>query len=736
MIDVIVPVYDGYEETRRCIESVLDNRNATEFNLLVIDDCSPNPSIKTYLKELSSAGKIELLVNEKNKGFVGTVNRGMSLHADREVVLLNSDTVVAGDWLDRIMANAATDARIATLTPYSNNAEICSFPTLCKPNPLFPGMSVADVDAVFSTLPQKQIDVPTGVGFCMYISRAALNEVGLFDEVTFGRGYGEENDFCLRAAAKGWRNVICSNVFVFHDGGVSFSTEKGERVRHAMEVLDKRYPFYHRLVHEHIQADPERPFRVLAQLHILKASPRRKYVFVTHRLGGGVIKHLQEVADHLSDEVDVLLLRPADHGSVELCSRYGGYDWSLFFQLSVECDALQRVLKSLDVERLHLHHVMGIQDGVLNMMTDLGLPYDVTLHDYYFVNANPTLIGKEGFFAEDTLSRDQQCAEAYPVPFGLDALQWRNKYGPVLSGADRVIAPSERCRSVYLEYFPDANIQVAYHPEWEQSWPYPHPVLPVLSSDDRLRVMVVGAISREKGADVLERTATYRDPLNRLEYHLLGYAYRPLAPEVIQHGPYEDGQLDVLLKEFDPHLIWFPAQWHETYCYALSAALRAGVPVMATDLGSFPERLAGRPMSYIKPWRTGPIEWSDTLLQIRDWMIAHQGMPVEQTEWHQEMKEARAFLYSRDYLAPVTLPDSDDVLPSLDEVMLWCYPHQLSGAIPLSSRERFLRILLRIRELPGVHHVLRLVPFELQRNIKRWFSHRAIHDIVHDKDVI
>ena len=275
MIDVIIPVYDGYEETKRCIESVLDNKNSRVFNLLVVDDCSPNPAIKQYLQDLSNRKSIELLVNSVNKGFVGTVNRGMSLHPDRDVILLNSDTQVANDWLDRMLSHADIDKRIATITPFSNNAEICSFPKFCQPNDLLHGLSVDQVDDVFSTLPKKQIDVPTGVGFCMYIRRSAINDVGLFDEETFGRGYGEENDFCLRVAAKGWRNIICSDVFVFHDGGVSFSTEKTERVQYAMSVLDKRYPFYHRLVHEHIKLDPERPFRVLAQLTVLKNSARK-----------------------------------------------------------------------------------------------------------------------------------------------------------------------------------------------------------------------------------------------------------------------------------------------------------------------------------------------------------------------------------------------------------------------------------------------------------------------------
>lgn len=261
--------------------------------------------------------------------------------------------------------------------------------------------------------------------------------------------------------------------------------------------------------------------------------------------------------------------------------------------------------------------------------------------------------------------------------------------------------------------------------------------MPSLTGNDKLKVLVIGAMSREKGADVLEKTATYRDPLGRLEYHLLGYAYRPLAPDVIQHGPYDDGKLDSLIAELDPHLIWFPAQWHETYCYTLSAALRSGLPILATDLGSFPERLQDRPLSYIKPWRTDPIEWNDTLLQIRDWLVSNQSYNEDSSGWHQPAMVQREFLYSRDYVVKNTAMDNSGYekpeLPALEQVRVWCFPHHVTGGAQLSEREKWLSVLIRLRELPGLHWLLRIVPFEWQRAIKRWFSHRPVHDIVNEQ---
>ncbi|HEX5287198.1 MAG TPA: glycosyltransferase, partial [Polaromonas sp.] len=116
VVDVLVPVYGGFAETMRCIYSVLDCEQKTSFNLLVVNDCSPDPEICGELRRLSSAGLIELHELPENLGFVGACNFGMGLHRDRDVLLLNSDTEVYSDWLDRIRRAAYRNGRTGTVT--------------------------------------------------------------------------------------------------------------------------------------------------------------------------------------------------------------------------------------------------------------------------------------------------------------------------------------------------------------------------------------------------------------------------------------------------------------------------------------------------------------------------------------------------------------------------------------------------------------------------------------------
>ena len=261
-IDVIVPVYGGLAATRRCLESVLTNPQRAAHEVVVVDDRGPEPGIARYLDPLAAAGRLTLLRNERNLGFVQSVNRGMALHPDRDVVLLNSDTEVANDWLDRLSAAARSAPDIATATPFSNNATICSYPFEGWNGDVPGALGLAGLDAVFAaTLAGRTLDIPTAVGFCMYIRRDCLARIGLFDAERYGRGYGEENDFCMRALKAGWRHVLAADAFVFHEGSVSFGPEKLKLIERATQVLVEAHPDYPQRVHDFIARDPARPLR-------------------------------------------------------------------------------------------------------------------------------------------------------------------------------------------------------------------------------------------------------------------------------------------------------------------------------------------------------------------------------------------------------------------------------------------------------------------------------------------
>lgn len=303
MIDVIIPVYRGVRETRRCIDSVLAGGPREPFHVVVVDDASPEPQLVSWLDDLAAHGRIELARNATNAGFVRSVNRGMALHAERDVVLLNSDTEVANDWLDRLHASVYAERDIGTATPFSNSATICSYPFEGWTGGTPGTLGLAALDRIFAAAnAQRCVDLPTAVGFCMYIRRACLDAVGPFDDERFGRGYGEENDFSLRAQRLGWRNVLAGDVFVYHEGAVSFSGERAQLTQAAGEALLRVHPDYLQKVHAFIARAPADPLR--AAVDKARAALGADEAIQVAAEGSAYREHLTRRCAALTAEVD------------------------------------------------------------------------------------------------------------------------------------------------------------------------------------------------------------------------------------------------------------------------------------------------------------------------------------------------------------------------------------------------------------------------------------------------
>ena len=258
---VIVPVYGALEALRECLAS-LHRTLPQGARVWLCDDASPQPDIGALCAAFAREApfRVDCVRRESNAGFVGNVERAFGETDPDDVILLNSDTVATRGWYEALVACAQSDPRIGTITPWSNNAEICSFPRFCEAAPL-PEAPDLLAEAAAALGPGDYVDLPTGVGFCMYVRRALLRAVGGFDQATFGRGYGEENDLCLRAAAHGWRNVLCHTAYVGHRGGASFAAEGHRPGGENLMRLNARYPAYNRIVAEFIMHDPLRPLR-------------------------------------------------------------------------------------------------------------------------------------------------------------------------------------------------------------------------------------------------------------------------------------------------------------------------------------------------------------------------------------------------------------------------------------------------------------------------------------------
>ena len=724
-VDIIVPVYRGLADTRMCIDSVLASTNQSAWRLVVINDASPEPEVTAWLRERAAQdSRITLLENPDNLGFVGTVNRGMALSDSNDVLLLNSDTEVANNWLDRIRRAAYGDSKVASVTPFSNNATICSYPRFCKDNRLPAGYDTARLDALCAqTNPGAVVDVPTGVGFCMYIRRDCLAQVGLFDTENFGKGYGEENDFCQRAAKAGWRNLHLLDTFVLHTGGVSFGDSKSPREKAAMETLRRLHPRYESAVMAFVQADPAQPYRLALDVARITQAHRPVVLAVLHDRAGGTVRHVRELAQHLSEQAIFLTLTPAPDRCVrlELAGKNEGFQ--LVFRLADQYQDLVQALTQLGVRHIHYHHLLGHDPLIMDLPPQLGVGYDFTAHDFYSYCTHISMTGSDNRYAgEAAPGLCACCSPQDPAPVGGGTVaDWRHRNRHFLTGARLVLAPSHDTAQRMAAFAPGARVRAI--PHTDMSVPdlatQPQPKARPLPAGAPLKIVVLGALSAIKGADLLEATALEAARRNApIEFHLLGYGYRHLQTQprahLTVHGSYEDDDLPGLLQWLQPDLVWFPAQWPETYSYTLSASLQAELPVVAPDLGAFPERLAGRPWSWVVRWDMSAAEYVDLFLALREKHFAtcQPPQPAAQagnaaaSDWH----------YRHDYLAGVPHAAQTEPLP-----IPFIKEHlRVPAGATSGAKSLLLSGVVRLRSHPLLRGVAQRVPQHWQTRVKNW----------------
>jgi len=593
VVDIIIPVYSGVEEVKACLESVLACRNASLGEIIVVNDCSPEPAIHAYLQGLADEGLVTLLVNPENEGFVRTCNRAATVRPERDFVLLNADTEVHGDWLDRMAAHATKQTQVATVTPFSNNATIASYPWGGAQRETAGDIPVADIDdAMRAANSGIAVALPTAIGFCMFVRREAWQAAGGFDE-RYGRGYGEEVEFCLATAQQGWTHWLACDVFVYHAGGVSFGYESTQLKSNAQQIIDTRYPEFPKLVQDWVKEDPALDARIRCDMERLKADGSSRILHVTHQLGGGVEQHIQDLAkaSWQHGQCQSIALRPWGDEALALAVIGTGADFSKRIYVTEAERPATELIAALGIQRLHFHHYAGLPQWVLSLPEQLGLPYDVTVHD--FVSACPQFHFQDSagrYCGRPAVAGCNECIAERCNHWDLEIEPWRALFNEHLGKAQRVICPTGYVAGVINEYYPEANTVV---------WPHPETIDPTLARHrekgrSRLKVAVVGALSVIKGFDVVEAIIQLAEERDLpLDFVVIGPTIRPFyrGCRALVTGPYPREALPHILLRERADCFLFTPQIPETFSYALTSCLATGLPIVATQVGAFAERL-------------------------------------------------------------------------------------------------------------------------------------------------
>lgn len=606
--DIIIPVYGAAAELRDCLASVAAHTDLTRHRLRLIIDGPQEPEVEEVIRGF------DVTRNDERRGFAATVNRGMR-ETDRDVVLLNSDAVVSERWLEKLLDAAYSHGDAGTVTALSNHATLCSVPRAFAENLLPSGHDVDSFAQLVVRVSERAYPpLPTAVGFCMFIRRALLDDVGFFDDEMFAAGYGEENDFCMRALERGWVHLADDATYVHHAGHRSFGASRARKQRQAAKALSRRHPRYMATIAAFMRADPLAPVRARISEALAPKSVDSDRLRIVHVVHGwppfqhaGTELYAWWLVKRQRERHEVAVYARAadpsraDGEAVEL--KDGGARVRLVTNLFTARDPLRRnAIRDRALERdferflrdekpdlVHIHHLAGHAFSLARVARRLRIPIVQQLQDWWFVCARVNQLDRRGARCSGPApSKCAACVTLTRIPLAnrfVHALR-RGAARAALRAASVFIAGSRAIRRDYAGIVPATT---------------PFHVIPYGIAIDAtgarapvrkpLRFGYVGSVAPHKGVHVAV------EAMRGVEATLHVWGDAAAFPDyvasmrhdgnVIFEGRFAESDKASVFASFDVLLL--PSIGLESFGLAAREAMACGIPVIASAGGALSE---------------------------------------------------------------------------------------------------------------------------------------------------
>jgi GT2 family glycosyltransferase/glycosyltransferase involved in cell wall biosynthesis len=652
-VEIVVPVAGAPDDVGRCVERVLACTR-DPFTLVLVGDARRDARVRALFDALLGRDdpRIAIVRDPGPAGFAETINRGFA-RSRADVVLLDPSAIVTRGWLDALVRGADSDARIATVTPFSNDDGIGALACaradrathVCEDTDRIRQALVA---AAVPTYP----DLPIASGVCMLVRRSALDAVGPFDPAFDARDTVVA-DFCLRAARSGFRNVLADDAFVAYAGGRT-RAEGSETSSLDAERLERAHPHHAAMARDYAVADPLRALRDSAQWRLENVASPHSVLHIVHDLGGGTEAHVRTLIDAspdawrhylataVGDRWQVEVLR-GGRATVFSFEREAGESWPAF---------VGGIAATFGISLVHVHHLSGSRDGGLAALPALGIAYGITIHDLWLACPTVTLTDADDRYCGGITDTDacSRCLAAISPLSDVDIAAWRRAHAELLSTAAFLIAPSRWAADMLARYFPQVRgrVDVIAHATPDDAGESARAAsgaplcAALLPRDDVPTVAVVGAIGRDKGSRRIERLVAVareraahsreraphsrervpnsrerapnsRERAGRVRFVVIGYLdvqHEPWQSDdalLTVHGRYARGDLAALFAHYRVEFVLYPSEGPESFSYTLSEAWRAGMPALVPPIGALAERVATTQAG----WIMSDDEWRD-----------------------------------------------------------------------------------------------------------------------------
>lgn len=621
---MIVPVYFAAAELGRCLESVVRETDLARHRLILVIDGPQDEAVERHVQRFPAA---EVLRNGVRRGFVESVNRGMRA-SSRDVVLLNSDTVVTPRWLEKLIDASVSSGDVGTVTPFSNHATLCSVPRAFEENLLPAGFDATSFAALVERVSHRDYPrLPTGVGVCFYIRRALLDDVGYFDTGHFGLGYGEENDFCMRALARGWLHLADDATFIEHAGHRSFGPSRAALQRVAAKTLDRLHPAYMPAIASFMRNDPLAPARarisaaLRMRIPLTQARAPRRVVHVIHgwppfqHAGTELYAYWLARRQLQWREVSVFgrMADPsrAQGEAVELCD--DGARVRLVTNNFVQRDpfarnalrdrtferAFDRFLDEERPELVHIHHLAGHAFSLARIAKRRGIPIVQQVQDWWSLCARVNLFhANGGRCSGPALSK---CAECAPLTRIAPAPLWNRALHVARRRAARASLTAASAYVMGSRFIHEDYRRAGLLARETPAFVLPYGVDIQRGEETRrrafpLRFGFIGSILPHKGLHVAAEAFRAIDPA-QATFHAWGNPaasaeYTGMLRErggasLTLEGTFAESEKPRIFASLDALLV--PSIGLESFGLAAREAMMCGVPVIAADDGALTE---------------------------------------------------------------------------------------------------------------------------------------------------
>ena len=592
-IDILLLIDGTLEDIKQCISSIQAHTDLSNNRLVIISNQNIDENIKKFLDSLVQDG-IYKFEEEKAFDIISIFSRQRSITEKNDVILLDSNTIVTSNWIEKLRTCAYNAEEIGIVSPLTNlllgfgNDDHYSF---------LENFNIDEYNTWLENISLCQYPVvPTANFGCTFIKKELLDDVITEKLIRAKERLENIEEFCKIVVQLGYTHVLCDNCFIYCNKTSRFPMIDSNAIEKWNNTLSKKN------------------IELYKQLNYWNGKKNIFYlVQADFREGcsnniGGTQLHVKDLVVELKKEFNVFVaardgefLRVTayiEEKNITFSFHIGAIPEYFVYRSKKLNELFNNLLIAFRINLVHVHHTMGLTLELYYSAKKMNIPVYTTLHDYYFICPTLRLLdenNKSCIGINDT-ERCSKCLKKYlNIDVRLNFVEkWRAEYKKVLEISEKIFIPSKSATKIVLQYYPEVKdkIQIISHginPHlfYKNSCKEPY-------NHKQLHIAFVGGISEVKGSALIYKIITQNK--NLFEWFIFGgigsvELYQLKQENLTKTGWYKKEELKALLQQYEIDIVCLLSIVEETYCYTLSEVVACGVPVIATDIGALGERV-------------------------------------------------------------------------------------------------------------------------------------------------